>query len=140
PQGWYPPGQWQGGWPPPGNPPQQFPPYPDPGQLPPPPRSSGETIGAVIAGITIYMAINLVFGPLVLFGLANAISPKAAFLIGAVTLGAVAFGGGAALIARSRRQPWPKGIGMGLMIGWALTSILTAGICTGLNPAMYTWR
>ncbi len=29
---------------------------------------------------------------------------------------------------------------MGLMIGWALTSILTAGICTGLNPAMYTWR
>jgi hypothetical protein len=24
-----------------------------------------------------------------------------------------------------------------LMIGWALTSIITAGYCTGLNPGLY---
>ncbi|MGE2818244.1 hypothetical protein ACQI5H_24355 [Mycobacterium heidelbergense] len=134
-QGWYPP---PSAWPAPGYP--QWPQYPYPSQLPPPPpRSSGEIIGAVIVGVTVYVVINLLVGPMVLLGLANVISPKAAFVIGAIMLGSIAFGGGAALIARSRRRPWPKGIGMGLMIGWALTSVLTAGLCTGLNPVMYTW-
>lgn len=91
----------------------------------------------MIVGICSYVAINIVIGPLVLFGLANAVSPNAAFAAGAVTLGVVAFGGGAALIAQ--RRTWPKGIGLGLMIGWALTSIFTVGICTGLNPVMYGW-
>ena len=26
---------------------------------------------------------------------------------------------------------------MGLMIGWALTSIFTVGICTGINPMLH---
>jgi hypothetical protein len=48
----------------------------------------------------------------------------------------VAFGGGGLLVARGR--PWAKGLGLGLMIGWALTSIFTLGICTGINPTIYS--
>jgi hypothetical protein len=35
------------------------------------------------------------------------------------------------------RKPWSQGLGMGLMIGWALVSIVSAGFCTGLNPGLY---
>jgi hypothetical protein len=28
-------------------------------------------------------------------------------------------------------------MGLGLMIGWALWSITTAGFCTGINPGLY---
>lgn len=119
--------------PPPGPP---YPPYPPPGEWPPPPgRSGGDVLGGVAVGAALYVAINVVLGPVVLFGLGNLIPPGAAFATGAVLLGVIAFGGGAALIAR--RKPWPKGMGLGLMIGWALTSILTVGICTGLNPMLY---
>jgi hypothetical protein len=111
------------------------PPYPPYGGWPPPPRRSGDVVGGAVAGAAIYVAINLALGPLVLFGLANVVRPQAAFATGAVLLGLIAFGGGAALIAR--RKPWPKGIGLGLMIGWAITSIVTVGICTGLNPVLY---
>ena len=45
-------------------------------------------------------------------------------------------GGGAALLAV--RNPHAKGVGLGLMIGWALTSLVTVGFCTGINPALYT--
>lgn len=113
-----PPGPPHGGWPP-----------------PPPRRPGGDVIGGAVAGAAIYVAINLALGPFVLFGLANVVPPQAAFVTGAVLLGLIAFGGGATLIAR--RKPWPRGIGLGLMIGWAITSIVTVGICTGLNPVLY---
>ena len=51
-------------------------------------------------------------------------------------LALIAFGGGGALLA-TRKPRGRRGMGMGLMIGWALTSIVTVGICTGLNPALY---
>ncbi|TMR09296.1 hypothetical protein ETD86_44120 [Nonomuraea turkmeniaca] len=35
------------------------------------------------------------------------------------------------------RKSWTRGLGLGLMIGWALWSVLSAGICTGLNPSLY---
>ena len=63
-------------------------------------------------------------------------SGPTAVVIGAALLALVAFGGGAVLIAL--RRPWAKGLGLGLMIGWALLSITSVGYCTGLNPEMYT--
>jgi hypothetical protein len=127
--------------PPPGWRPEDWPrpDHPYGGNRPqPPPRkpAGGETVGAAVAGVFLYLGINAVIGPMTLFGLANVISPKAAFAIGAVVLASIAFvGGGAMLVAK--KTPWARGIGMGLMIGWALTSIFTVGICTGLNPMIY---
>ncbi|WP_084187695.1 hypothetical protein [Mycobacterium paraffinicum] len=132
PEGWRPPE-----WPPPGYP--YHPNQPYPAWQPQPPQrkpSSGEVFGAAIAGIALYVGINVVVGPLVLFGLANTIAPKAAFATGAVMLGLIAFGGGGALLF-VKGSAWARGIGMGLMIGWALSSIFTVGICTGLNPVLY---
>jgi hypothetical protein len=54
---------------------------------------------------------------------------------GAVLLALIAFGGGAALL-RSR-NPNTRGLGVGLMVGWALMSLFTAGFCTGINPELY---
>lgn len=73
---------------------------------------------------------------MVLFGLANLIPPKFAFAAGAALLALIAFVGGGALVF-ANKSVWTRGIGMGLMIGWALTSILTVGFCTGLNPTLY---
>ncbi len=130
PDGWRPPD-----WPPPGYPYDMNRPYP--GWQPPPSKpSGGEIFGAAIAGMALYAGINTVVGPLVLFGLANAVAPKIAFAAGAVMLGLIAFAGGGALLF-VKKSAWARGIGLGLMIGWALTSIFTVGICTGLNPMLY---
>ena len=86
-----------------------------------------------MAGTFLYWAINLPCGFAVL-GWSNSGRPAAAAL-GAVVLVLIAFGGGGALLATYNASARP--IGLGLMIGWALTSILTVGYCTGLNPAMY---
>jgi hypothetical protein len=128
PDGWPPPPH---GWPPPGWP--YDPSQPHPGWRPPR-KSSGQIFGAAASGIFLYFAINFVMG----FGLwlAAGYPPKTAvFVTGAVVFALIAFGGGAALLAL--HKPWAKGLGLGLMIGWALTSIFTVGICTGLNPWLY---
>lgn len=122
-------------WPPPGYPYDPNQPYH--GWQPPPPKpSGGEILGAAFAGAALYAVINTIVGPMVLFGLANAVSPKIAFAAGATLLALIAFGGGGALLF-VKKYASARGIGMGLMIGWALTSILTVGICTGLNPMLY---
>jgi hypothetical protein len=56
-------------------------------------------------------------------------------LAGTIGLALFAFGVGGVLVAL--RKPWAMGLGLGLMIGWALTSIFTVGICTGINPSIY---
>lgn len=43
---------------------------------------------------------------------------------------------GAVLAVRGTHY-FVKGLGIGLMIGWALMSIVSAGICTGVNPNLY---
>ena len=53
----------------------------------------------------------------------------------AVMLFLIAFAGGAGLLASHNR--YAKGLGLGLMIGWALLSLFSVGFCTGVNPAMY---
>lgn len=122
--------------PPPGYPP---PPagYPYPPQPQPQPRIS---IGMVFLGPLLYAGVNLILGFMAFFG-AGAVdsdggSTNVVFAFAAVLLAVIAFGGGA-LLLRSR-SPHAKGLGIGLMIGWALVSLFTAGFCTGINPTMYT--
>ena len=114
-------------------PPPGYPYYPGP---PPQPRSR-IAIGMVFAGSGIYFAINLFVGFAVLAVAGSAGRSANAMLAGtAVMLVLIAFAGGAGLLASRNR--YAKGLGLGLMIGWALTSLLTVGFCTGINPAMYT--
>jgi hypothetical protein len=92
-------------------------------------------IGLAVVGVFLFGGINLVLGFIVLIA-ASGSNSSATVGVGAGVLALIAFGGGAGLIAL--RKPWTKGLGIGLMIGWALLSITTVGFCTGLNPEMYT--
>lgn len=94
----------------------------------------------VFVGPVLYAAINLVLGFMAFFA-AGAVdseggSPNVVFILAAVLLAAIAFGGGALLLRSS--SAYAKGLGIGLMVGWALVSLFTAGFCTGINPTMYT--
>lgn len=124
----------EGGWPPPGYP--NCPPY---GPYPPypPPRkesSAGLVVGLAAAGAFAYFVVNFVVAILVLM-LASGPTSGNVILAGAIGLALFAFGVGGVLVAL--RKPWALGLGLGLMIGWALTSIGTVGICTGINPSIY---
>lgn len=120
---------------PPPPPPPPMPPRTPPGWYPPPPpNTTGTVVGLAVVGVLLFGAINVVIGVIVL-AYASGSGPTAV-VIGAALLALVAFGGGAVLIAL--RRPWAKGLGLGLMIGWALLSITSVGYCTGLNPEMYT--
>jgi hypothetical protein len=115
------------GYPPPGS-------YPYGGAPKPEPRI---TIAMVFVGPFLYAAINLVVGFMAVIasnGVDHQDSNKV-LVFAAVLLALIAFGGGAALL-RSR-SPNARGLGIGLMVGWALVSLFTAGFCTGLNPEMY---
>lgn len=128
-----PPGYPPQGYPPPGYPPQG--PYNQPYGAPPPKQPGRVAVGTAIVGTFLYFVINFVIG----FG---------AFIVGAeqeskivfggtaLLLALLAFGGGALLLTRNSRDA--KGMGLGLMIGWAITSVVSAGFCTGLNPDLYT--
>lgn len=124
PRGYPPPGQYP--YPPPG----QYG-YPPPG---PPPRRRRISIGMAFLGAFLYVVFNLIMGFAVL-AIAGS-NGNAAVATGAVVLAVVALGGGGALLATS--NPTVKGLGLGLMIGWAFLSIVSVGFCTGLNPEMYT--
>ncbi|MER6003831.1 hypothetical protein AB0L65_52470 [Nonomuraea sp. NPDC052116] len=95
-------------------------------------------VALAFAGVAIYSVFNIVIGLLVFvaaFGTSDsATTPYLA--VGAILLALIGLGAGAGL--QFVRKPWTKGIGLGLMIGWALWSIVTAGFCTGLNPGLYT--
>lgn len=108
-----------------------YPPYPPP----PPPRKI--SVGMVFVGAPIYFVINTVLG-FAAFIVAGSRTDSANPILGgaAVLLALIAFVGGGALLAV--KSPHAKGIGLGLMIGWAVTSVVTVGFCTGVNPALYT--
>jgi hypothetical protein len=90
----------------------------------------------MLAGLTLYSVVNTVVGFFVFVASLNADSTTTPYVaVGAVVLALAGLGAGAGLIFI--RKPWSKGLGLGLMIGWALWSILSAGICTGLNPSLY---
>ncbi|MCK0172880.1 hypothetical protein [Mycolicibacterium sp. F2034L] len=118
----------------PGPPYPPYPPYPPPYPPPPPPRKI--SLGMIFVGAPIYVVINAVLG----FGAfiaAGSQTGSANPILGAaaVMLALIAFVGGGALLAT--KNPHAKGIGLGLMIGWAFMSVVTVGFCTGVNPAIY---
>lgn len=132
-------GQWPPGPPPPPGYPYYPGPPPPPGYpyYPPPPQPRSRiAIGMVFAGSAIYFAINLFVALAVLAVAGSAGQSGNAMLAGAaVMLFLIAFAGGAGLLASRNR--YAKGLGLGLMIGWALLSLFSVGFCTGVNPAMY---
>lgn len=92
-----------------------------------------------LVGVTVYSIINAVFG-FVVFAAAMGASTdgdSGSWIVaaGAVLLALAGLRAGAGLLFV--RRPWATGSGLGLMLGWALWSIVTAGWCTGLNPALY---
>lgn len=130
--------------PPPGPPPSYPPPWPPPPPGhpygPPPPPKSRISIGMVLIGPILYATINLILGFMAFFAAGSYDSqggnPNIVLAAAAVSLAVLAFGGGFLLLRQS--SPHAKGLGIGLMIGWALVSLCTAGFCTGVNPALYT--
>ncbi|MGA5463565.1 hypothetical protein [Mycobacterium sp. NPDC050041] len=135
-----PPGYPQG--PPPGyppGPPQGYPPgYPPPGYpyYPAPQQKSGISAGLAVLGTLLYIMVNSVLAFAAFIVGAQTSNSDAVFGGAAVMLLLIAFGGGAALL-RSK-NPNARGLGLGLMIGWAVTSLVTVGFCTGINPELYT--
>ncbi|MBN6058327.1 hypothetical protein JYK22_40785, partial [Nonomuraea sp. RK-328] len=87
-------------------------------------------VGLAFAGAFGYWLVNVVVGLIVL-----ALETPVAFGAGAALLALGALGGGVLLVLQ--RKPWALGLGLGLMIGWSLASIVTAGFCTGINPELY---
>ncbi|WP_327108133.1 hypothetical protein [Nonomuraea glycinis] len=94
------------------------------------------------AGVGIYSVVNTVLGFFIFFaalsqGNSTSGGPSASVLVavGAVILVVVGLVAGVGLLFV--RKPWATGMGLGLMIGWALWSITTAGFCTGINPGLY---
>lgn len=97
---------------------------------PHPPRSTGVVVGLAFAGFFAYVIVNVFVGVVAL-----SVQTQAALAVAAGFLAVGAIGGGVALLRL--RRPWAKGLGLGLMIGWGLVSIVSAGFCTGLNPDLY---
>ncbi|GGP02604.1 hypothetical protein GCM10012278_10400 [Nonomuraea glycinis] len=94
------------------------------------------------AGVGIYSAVNTVLGFFIFFAAlsqgtstSGGPSPSVLVAVGAVILVVVGLVAGIGLLFV--RKPWATGMGLGLMIGWALWSITTAGFCTGINPGLY---
>ncbi|MDA0641377.1 MULTISPECIES: hypothetical protein [Nonomuraea] len=101
-----------------------------PPQQPQQPRSTGVVVGLAVVGLFAYIVVNVFVGVVAVSMATNVVLALAA---GFLAVGAL--GGGVVLL--SLRRPWSKGLGLGLMIGWGLVSIVSAGWCTGLNPGLY---
>ncbi|MFI7463147.1 hypothetical protein ACIBUQ_12830 [Nonomuraea sp. NPDC049377] len=82
------------------------------------------------AGSFAYLVINLVVGLL-------ALSLESLAAIGVAAGFLLLLGLGVGIVLVVLRKPWSFGLGLGLMIGWSLASIVSAGYCTGLNPSLY---
>ncbi|MEU7832449.1 hypothetical protein [Nonomuraea sp. NPDC049129] len=87
-------------------------------------------VGLAFAGAFGYWILNVIVGLIVV-----SMSSTVAIGVAAGFLAVVGIGAGIVLVVL--RKPWALGLGLGLMIGWALASIVSAGYCTGLNPGMY---
>ncbi len=124
------------GYPPP--PPQGYPVYQYPPGYPygPPPPQPRISAVMVILGPFLYAALNLVIGFIAFIGAGSTDNPDIVLGGTAVLLALIAFGGGATMLFS--KNPTTKGLGIGLMVGWALVSLFTAGLCTGINPDLYS--
>ncbi|WP_088414754.1 hypothetical protein [Mycobacteroides saopaulense] len=94
----------------------------------------GVSGGHAVLGAFLFAVVNAVVA-VVAFVVALSVSDKssnsgdAVFIAFAVVSLLAAFGGGAALMRTGDRDK--RGLGLGLMIGWALVTLLTGGVCTG---------
>ncbi|NBE95114.1 hypothetical protein FE391_18555 [Nonomuraea sp. KC401] len=94
-------------------------------------------VAFAFVGLVGYSVINVVVGFAVFLAAVESEANSTPIVIaGAVVLALVGLGAGIGLCL-VRGKVWARGTGLGLMIGWALWSILTAGMCTGLNPSVY---
>ncbi|MGI5285031.1 hypothetical protein ACQEVF_17075 [Nonomuraea polychroma] len=93
-------------------------------------------VALAFAGLALYSVLNVIVGFFIFAAAMDSSGPHTAYVAaGAAVLALIGLGGGIGLVLI--RQSWTRGLGLGLMIGWALWSILSAGICTGLNPSLY---
>lgn len=127
-----------------GPPPSSYPVYPYPldypaGPPPQQPRQRRISTVTVLLGPLIFVVLNVIvgFSTVMMTGWADSagISSDVVLGLGAALLTLLAFGGGAMMLRSTSADT--RGLGLGLMVGWALTSLVTAGICTGVNPTMY---
>ncbi|MER7500511.1 hypothetical protein AB0L05_28020 [Nonomuraea pusilla] len=88
-------------------------------------------MGLAIVGMFGFLMVNLVVALV-----AISMESTVALAVAAGFLALLGLGAGVVLVVL--RKSWSIGLGLGLMIGWGLSSIVTAGFCTGLNPALYT--
>ncbi|MFG1708421.1 hypothetical protein ACFLIM_34980 [Nonomuraea sp. M3C6] len=90
----------------------------------------------MFAGLALYSVVNSVIGFFIFFAALDNNGANTPYVIaGTAVLALIGLGVGIGL--NLIRKPWSRGLGLGLMIGWALWSILSAGFCTGLNPGLY---
>ncbi|MBT2226060.1 hypothetical protein [Nonomuraea sp. NEAU-A123] len=136
-----PPGRTSG--PPPGQtsgPPPRQADDPPTGQTgPPPPRGRQKPliIGLAFASLVAYSIVNAILGILIFISTLDQNGPNHPIIISCtIFLALLGLGAGAGL--QFLRKPWATGLGLGFLIGWALWSILSAGICTGISPDLYT--
>ncbi|MGH3724021.1 MAG: hypothetical protein ACRDUS_07810 [Mycobacterium sp.] len=114
--------------------------HPD-GQRPPEQPQSGLSGGHAVLGAVLFAVANAIVG-VVVFVIGMSYSEKSDSAGGAVFAGfavlsaLAAFGGGALLMRTADRNK--RGLGLGLMIGWALVSLLTGGVCTGAG-IFFSW-
>ncbi|MBF8192145.1 hypothetical protein ITP53_41995 [Nonomuraea sp. K274] len=96
----------------------------------------GMVVGMLFVGLTLYSGLNIVIGFLIFVSSMDADHANTPYMIaGTAVLALIGLAAGIGLVLV--RRSWTRGLGLGLMAGWALWSILSAGICTGLNPALY---
>ncbi|MFI7615462.1 hypothetical protein ACIBP6_29965 [Nonomuraea terrae] len=93
-------------------------------------------VGMLFAGLGLYSVLNVI---LVVAVLASGMSwtgdgPSPALLMAVVL---IVVGPVAGIVLCFVRGSWTRGLGLGLMIGWATWSIVSVGFCTGLNPGLY---
>jgi hypothetical protein len=88
-------------------------------------------VALACAGVVCYIIVNVIIGIVAL-----SLESTVAIGVGAATLALIGLGVGLTFVLL--RRTWSIGLGLGLMIGWSLVSIVSAGFCTGLNPEMYT--
>lgn len=106
---------------------------PPPGDDQDPPGRARISVGMVFLGSFLYCVVNVMTAFAVVTASGGG---HAAVVGGAVVLALGALGGGGALLATSNSSA--RGLGLGLMIGWAFLSVVSVGFCTGLNPELYT--
>jgi hypothetical protein len=118
--------------------PGQYPPYGPPPHGPHPTSgaSVGVLIGLMFVGLFVYSVLNTVIGFFIFIAAMDAGGANIPYVAaGTAVLALIGLGVGIGLVFIQRS--WTRGLGIGLMIGWSLWSILSAGFCTGLNPGLY---